>query len=109
VSRFSLAAKNLLDRLREFKAETLAFLTHPLIPFDDNQGERDIRMAKLKQKTSVCFRGETGGTIFSRIRGYVSTLRKNGLKILDGIQSAFHQSPNCRHTSSPPSSYPSQK
>jgi transposase len=86
-------AKNLLDRLRDFKAEVLAFLTHPLIPFDNNQGERDIRMAKLKQKISGCFRGETGGEIFSRIRGYVSTLRKNDRKILDGIQSAFSQSP----------------
>jgi transposase len=86
-------AKNLLDRLRDFKAEVLAFLTHPLIPFDNNQGERDIRMAKLKQKISGCFRGKTGGEIFSRIRGYVSTLRKNDLKILDGIQSAFSGSP----------------
>jgi len=86
-------AKNLLDRLRDFKAEVLAFLTHPLIPFDNNQGERDIRMAKLKQKISGCFRGENGGKIFSRIRGYLSTLRKNNLKILDGIQSAFKQSP----------------
>ena len=46
-------------------------------------------MAKLKQKISGCFRGENGGKIFSRIRGYVSTLRKNDLKILDGIQSTF--------------------
>ena len=86
-------AKNLLDRLRDFKAEVLAFLTHPLIPFDNNQGERDIRMAKLKQKISGCFRGENGGKIFSRIRGYVSTLRKNDLEILDGIQSPFNRSP----------------
>lgn len=86
-------AKNLLDRLRDFKTETLAFLTQSLIPFDNNQGERDIRMAKLKQKISGCFRGENGGNIFSRIRGYVSTLRKNNLKILDGIESAFNQSP----------------
>jgi len=64
-----------------------------LIPFDNNQGERDIRMAKLKQKISGCFRGENGGNIFSRIRGYVSTLRKNDLKILDGIQSTFNHSP----------------
>ena len=93
-------AKNLLDRLRDFKAEVLAFLTHPSPfrqqqgPFDNNQGERDIRMAKLKQKISGCFRGENGGKIFSRIRGYVSTLRKNDLKILDGIQSTFNQSPS---------------
>ena len=85
-------AKNLLDRLRDYKAEALAFLTRPLVPFDNNQSERDIRMAKLKQKISGCFRGENGGEIFSRIRGYVSTLRKNDLKILDGIQSIFTQS-----------------
>ncbi len=86
-------AKNLLDRLRDFKTEVLAFLTHPLIPFDNNQGERDIRMAKLKHKISGCFRGENGGKFFSRIRGYVSTLRKNNLKILNAIQSTFNQSP----------------
>jgi len=86
-------AKNLLDRLRDFKDQVLAFLVHPRIPFDNNQGERDIRMAKLKQKISGCFRGQDGGEIFSRIRGYVSTLRKNDLNILDGIQSAFDKSP----------------
>ncbi len=86
-------AKNLLDRLRDYREETLAFLTHPLIPFDNNQGERDIRMAKLKQKISGCFRGQDGGNIFARIRGYVSTLRKNDLEILAGIQSIFNGSP----------------
>jgi len=86
-------AKNLLDRLGDFKANVLAFLTHPMIPFDNNQGERDIRMAKLKQKISGCFRGPDGGTIFARLRGYVSTLRKNDLNILAGIQSAFEKTP----------------
>jgi transposase len=86
-------AKNLLDRLRDYKEDVLAFLTHPEVPFDNNQGERDIRMAKLKQKISGCFRGPNGGAIFSRIRGYVSTLRKNNLKILAGIQSAFGKGP----------------
>jgi len=86
-------SKNLLDRLRGFKENVLAFLTHPLIPFDNNLGERDIRMAKLKQKISGCFRGPDGGDFFARIRGYISTLRKNDLNILDGIQSAFEKSP----------------
>jgi len=86
-------AKNMLDRLRDFKGQVLAFLVHPRVPFDNNQGERDIRMAKLKQKISGCFRGPDGGEIFSRIRGYVSTLRKNDLNVLDGIQSAFDKSP----------------
>ena len=63
------------------------------VPFDNNQGERDIRMAKLKQKISGCFRGPDGGNIFSRIRGYVSTLRKNDLKILAGIQFTFGKGP----------------
>jgi transposase len=86
-------AKNMLDRLRDFKPQVLAFLTHPLIPFDNNQGERDIRMAKLKQKISGCFRGPQGGDIFARIRGYVSTLRKNDRSILAGLQSTFRQPP----------------
>jgi len=86
-------AKNLLDRLQNFKENVLAFLTHPLIPFDNNQGERDIRMAKLKQKISGCFRGSDGGDFFARIRGYISTLRKNDLDILEGIRSAFQKSP----------------
>ncbi len=90
-------AKNMLDRLRDFKTQVLAFLTHPLIPFDNNQGERDIRMAKLKQKISGCFRGAEGGHIFARIRGYVSTLRKNGQNILEGIQSTFTSTPILPH------------
>jgi len=50
-------------------------------------------MAKLKQKISGCFRGPEGGNIFARIRGYVSTLRKNDIGILTGLQSTFTPSP----------------
>jgi transposase len=87
-------AKNLLERLRDFKENTLAFMYHGLIPFDNNLGERDMRMAKLKQKVSGCFRSSEGGRYFARIRGYLSTLRKNRKNMLAGIEAAFHKSPH---------------
>ena len=85
-------ARNLLDRLRDFEDETLRFITNPIVPFSNNQAERDVRMAKLQQKISGCFRSLEGAQIFARVRGYISTCVKHGLSATDALTTLFNGS-----------------
>ena len=86
-------ARNLLERLWLQQDQVLAFLDDLTIPFDNNQAERDVRMLKTQQKISGCFRSEAGGAAFARLRGYVSTLRKQGVALLDALRTLFTGSP----------------
>ena len=80
------AARNLLDRLSKEQDAVLAFVFNLAVPFGNNLAERDLRMIKVQQKISGCFRSFAGATAFCRIRGYLSTLRKQGLDLLNALE-----------------------
>ena len=79
-------ARHRLERLWLGQDEVLAFLDDFTIPFDNNQAERDVRMLKVQQKVSGCFRSERGADAFACLRGYLSTLRKQGMALLAALE-----------------------
>jgi len=82
-------ARNLLDRFRDHPDGILAFMRDFSVPFDNNLSERDLRMMKLRQKISGTFRSFNALVDFCRIRGYVSTARKNSINALDSLRRVF--------------------
>jgi transposase-like protein len=87
--RGTLDSKNLLKRLTNYKAETLLFMNDFDVPFTNNLSEGDIRMTKVQQKISGGFRTNGGADNFCRIRGVMSSARKNGKSIFDILKEAF--------------------
>jgi len=90
-------ARNWLERLIHYEDDVLRFMENPRVPFTPNRGENDIRMTKVQQKISGCFRSLTGAMISCRIRGYLSSCRKQGVSLVfEGKLPAFAQSPKLR-------------
>jgi transposase len=87
--RGTIDSHNLLKRLTAYKDSVFLFMTDFTVPFTNNLSERDIRMTKVKQKISGCFRTKTGGENFCRIRGTLSTAKKNKKNIFTILQDAF--------------------
>ena len=82
-------ARNLLERLRDFEQDDLRFMVVKNVPFTNNQGENDLRMTKVQQKISGCFRSMEGAEIFCRVRSYLSTCRKQGMTATEALALLF--------------------
>lgn len=86
-------ARCLVERLDRHQNKVLAFMSDFTVPFDNNLVERDVRMAKLKQKISGTFRCSEMADAFCRVRSFISTVRKQGLQLRDALESVFSSSP----------------
>jgi hypothetical protein len=78
--------------LIKYKEEMLAFMRDFTIPFDNNISERDVRITKVKQKISGCFRSQRGAKFLCRVRGYISTIKKYGCNVIEELYATFRGS-----------------
>jgi transposase len=83
----------LINRLQRRRDEVLRFISDISVPFDNNGSERDLRMIKLQQKISGCFRTPDGARNFCRVRSYLSTARKQGYSLLSALERALNGKP----------------
>jgi transposase len=94
-------ARNLLERLENYADDILRFIYDFNVPFDNNFSESDIRMMKVKQKISGCFRSLQGAKIFTRIRSFIVTARKQNINVFNALNNLFtHNSISYTLTSS---------
>jgi len=82
-------SRNLLERLKNFEDDVLRFMDDPLVSFTNNQAENDLRMIKVQQKVSGCFRSMDGAKMFCRIRSYLTTCRKQDVSATEALRLLF--------------------
>lgn len=82
-------AHNLWERLKKHEAAVLLFAKVPHVPFTNNRAERDLRMSKVKQKVSGCFRTQKYAEAYCRISSYLQTMANKGYNPLVAIQMGF--------------------
>jgi hypothetical protein len=82
-------AHNLWERLKEHESAVLLFARNPDVAFTNNRAERDLRMSKVKQKVSGCFRKTQYAEAYCRISSYLQTMANRGYNPLVAIQLAL--------------------
>jgi transposase len=85
--------RNLFDRLKEHENGVLGFAFETGVPFTNNQAERDLRGAKVKQKVSGCFRTKQGAQVYARLQAIIATFRKQGLDVFAVLRDLFSRRP----------------
>lgn len=85
--------QNILERFINYKDSILSFAKNFLIPFGNNLAEQAIRMMKVKQKISGCFRSQQGAKDFADTRSYIATAKKQGIPIMQALTAAFQGKP----------------
>ncbi len=85
--------QNMIERFINCKDQVLAFAKNFLIPFGNNIAEQAIRMMKVKQKISGCFRSQQGAQDFAAIRSYIATMKKQGISIIEALGAAIIGTP----------------
>ena len=86
-------ATNLIGRLLDYSDDVWRFMTQANVPFTNNLAEQAVRMPKVKQKVSGCFRTPKGATDYCVIRSYCATIHKQGVNIFDSLVAAFKGEP----------------
>ena len=86
-------ATNLIGRLRHYSDDVWRFMTQPHVPFTNNLAEQSVRMPKVKQKVSGCFRTLQGAQTYCAIRSYCATMHKQGANIFEALVATFNGTP----------------
>lgn len=82
-------ARRLVERLERYRDEVCLFFTNFIVPFDNNQAERDLRPVKTKMKVSGVMRTKRGAEAYVVIRSFISTAKKHGTNIITALRLAF--------------------
>ena len=86
-------ATNLIARLRDYSDDVWRFMTQANVPFTNNLAEQTVRMPKVKQKVSGCFRTLHGAQTYCVIRSYCATMHKQGANIFESLAASFKGAP----------------